>query len=93
MKTERMTFVMTPEDKAKITERAAALHLPASELIRRAVARYRPEESEDEEVLLRVAEELEASVAATDRKLDETLAAVRKTLAQVRSSRRAETAV
>ncbi len=85
MKTERMTFVMSPEDKSEITERAEAMKIPASELIRRAVARYHPDD--DEAVLLQVAEELEASAAATDKKLDEALAAVQETLARLRRSR------
>ncbi len=68
MKTERMTFVMTPEDKAKITGRAAKLHIPASELIRRAVDSYDPDvEGDDTQAL---ADELKAVVEATDRKLD-----------------------
>lgn len=74
MKTERMTFVMTPEDKAEITRRAAELHIPASELIRRAVDRYEPGDEVDEKMLLRVAEELEAAAKATEKKLHEALA-------------------
>ncbi len=85
MKTERMTFVMSPEDKAEITDRAARLHIPASELIRRAVARYEPDD--DESVLLRVAEELEESVKQTDQKLDEAIAAVNDAVTQIRQHR------
>ena len=85
MKTERMTFVTTPEAKAEITARAARLRIPASELIRRAVTRYHPDD--DEAVLVRLAEELEASAAVTDRKLDEALASVRDTLVQLRRGR------
>lgn len=85
MKTERMTFVTTPETKAEITARAAKLRIPASELIRRAVTRYHPED--DEAVLLRLSEELETSAAATDKKLDEPLASIRVTLAQLRRGR------
>jgi hypothetical protein len=86
MKTERMTFVMTPEDKAEITKRAFELEIPASELIRRAVDRYEPDDDVDEKVLLRIAEELEGSAKATERKLDDALAAVRQTVAQLRQS-------
>lgn len=71
MKTERMTFVMTPEDKAKITGRAAKMHIPASELIRRAVDSYDPDVEGDEIQML--AGELKAVVDATDRKLDTAL--------------------
>ena len=90
MKTERMTFVMTPEDKAEIARRAAELHIPASELIRRAVAGYDPDY--DEEVLLRLAEELEASAAETEKMLDETLAAVGRTTARLKAQRTTEAA-
>ena len=86
MKTERMTFILTPEDKAEITERAAQLDIPASELIRRAVSRYEPDAEVDEKVLLHIAEELEASAARTERKLDEALTAVRDTISQLRRS-------
>ena len=85
MKTERMTFVMSPEDKAEITDRAARLQIPASELIRRAVARYEPDD--DEAVLLRVAEELQQSIKRTDKTLDEAIAAVNETVAQLRQPR------
>ena len=86
MKTERMTFILTPEDKAEITERAAQLDISASELVRRAVSRYEPDAEVDEKVLLHVAEELEASAARTERKLDEALTAVRDTISQLRRS-------
>ena len=87
MKTERVTFVMSPEDKAEITRRAEELHIPASELIRRAIHRYEPDDEVDEQVLLGVARELESSAQQTERKLDEALAAVRETVAQLRQSR------
>ena len=85
MKTERMTFVVTPEDKARINKRAEELHIPASELVRRAVAEYDPDR--DEEVLLHLAEELEASTAETERMLDEAIRAVNETLDRLKARR------
>lgn len=72
MKTERMTFLMTAADKAAITERAANLHIPASELVRRAVDSYDPDAPEAE--LKELAEALRDVVEATDAKLDDALA-------------------
>lgn len=85
MRTQRMTFVMTPEDKAEIMKRAAELEIPASELIRRAVDRYDPDY--DEELLLHLAEELETSTTETERLLDEALDAVGRTLARLAEPR------
>ncbi len=42
MKTDRMTLLIAPEDKAAIAARAAALHLSVSELVRRAALDYDP---------------------------------------------------
>ena len=89
MKTERVTFVMSPEDKAEITRRAEELRIPASELIRRAIHRYEPDDEVDEEVLLGVARELESAAERTEQKLDEALAAIQETVAQLRQSRAA----
>lgn len=71
MKTERMTFLMTAADKAAITERAANLHIPASELVRRAVDSYDPDAPEAE--LKELAAALRDVVEATDAKLDDAL--------------------
>ena len=43
MKTDRLTLLISPEDKAAIAARAAALNMPVSELVRRAAADYDPE--------------------------------------------------
>ena len=53
MKTERMTLLVTPAEKALIAERAAALNISASEFVRKAVTYLDPED-------LRTLEELEA---------------------------------
>ena len=83
--TERMTFVTTPDVKASIMRRAERLAIPASELIRRAVDQYDPDQ--DNELLTQLAEELEASTAETERKLDEALEAVRRTTARLNAER------
>ena len=53
MKTERMTLLVTPAEKALIAERAAAMNISASEFVRKAVTYLDPED-------LRTLEELEA---------------------------------
>lgn len=45
MKTDRMTLMIAPEDKAAIVARAAALNLSVSELVRRAALDYDPSEA------------------------------------------------
>jgi hypothetical protein len=57
MKTERMTILVTPEQKAAIMQRAKTLHLSAGEVVRRAVENYRPI-SEEEVVLNALAADL-----------------------------------
>ena len=76
MKTERLTFLMTPEDKAAITARASELHIPASELVRRAVEAYDPER--DEEALAVLADQLAAVVDKTEEKVDAAVAELKK---------------
>ena len=71
MKTERITFLMTTDEKTAITKRAAQLHIPASELIRRAVESYDPDRGEDE--IEELARELRLVVEATERKVDKAL--------------------
>jgi hypothetical protein len=45
MKTDRMTLLIAPEDKAAIAARAAALGLSVSELVRQAALGYDPAEA------------------------------------------------
>ena len=72
MKTERLSLLISADDKAAIAARAAALHLSSSELIRRAVSSYDPAAQDDAEVRALTAE-LARTVAATERALDATL--------------------
>ena len=57
MKTERLTLLVSPSDKAAIAARAAALNMSVSELVRRATRDYDPEEEA-------LREELEALLPA-----------------------------
>jgi hypothetical protein len=45
MKTDRLTLLISPQDKAAIAARAAALNLPVSELVRQAALAYDPAEA------------------------------------------------
>ncbi len=90
MKTERMTILVTPAEKAAIAGRAKQLNISAGEVIRRAVEVYQPAD-DSEAILSGLADELqkaarEARRAMTDarRELDETL----RCLSLKRSSKR-----
>ena len=71
MKSERVNLLVSPEEKAAIEARAAALNLSTSEMVRRAVASYDPEFDESE--LQVVADELSSVVSATEESLDTAL--------------------
>ena len=90
MKTERMTFLLAPEVKATITSLAETMKIPTSELVRRAIDAYDPEQ--DEAVLSALADELETATKATDLALDDALAAVKDTLVHLRDQRGGEAA-
>ena len=72
MKSERINLLVTPEEKASIEARAAALNLSTSEMVRRAVASYDPEIDEGE--LQALADELRAVAAATDENVNAAIA-------------------
>jgi hypothetical protein len=74
MKTDRMTLLVTPNEKAELAARASALGISASELVRRAVQSYDPEF--DEAALQELVDELADAVARTEVKLEATLAKV-----------------
>ncbi len=79
MKTERMTILVTPAQKASITRAAKALQLSAGEIVRRAVESYRPGGDEEAvlnamaEDLCRAAREARAVMKAAREEVDETL--------------------
>ncbi len=72
MKTDRMTLLVTADEKADLAARATAQGISASELVRRAVRSYDPEEDMDE--LKALADELAAAVDRMEQKLDTTFA-------------------
>jgi hypothetical protein len=89
MKTERMTILVTPEQKAAILARAERLGVSAGEMVRRAVESYDPAAGSDEDqaVLDALADELFAAAEAARtalREADEELQSTLKQLAQRR---------
>ncbi|MGF1475719.1 MAG: ribbon-helix-helix protein, CopG family [Geminicoccaceae bacterium] len=71
MKSLRINLLVSPEEKAQIDERAQAARLTTSELVRRAVAAYQPDQNLDDLKLL--IDELAAAADRMERKLDATL--------------------
>lgn len=76
MKSERLTLLVTTEDKSAITQRANAMGLSASELVRRAVSAYDP---------LMESGELQALADSLLTAVDRAEHAVETTLAQLES--------
>lgn len=74
MKTDRMTLLVTPDEKAELAARARVLGISASELVRRAVRTYDPDDDRDE--LASLAEELAGVAGRMEKKLDACLAKV-----------------
>lgn len=72
MKSERINLLVTPEEKAAMEARAAALNLSTSEMVRRAVASY--DTVSDEAEFQALADELRAVATATENALDTALA-------------------
>lgn len=92
MKTERMTVLVTPEQKAAILARAENLGLSAEEMARRAVESYEPSSTtaaEDEAVMSALADELLAAAKSAGAALDEANRDVEATLRQLAKSRKA----
>lgn len=81
MKTDRLTLLINPGDKAAINARAEVLGISVSELIRRAVNDYAPEDAAAREELEALLPEAEA---ATDRIAD----SLERTIAKVEEAER-----
>lgn len=94
MKTDRMTLLMRREEKAELAARAGTMGISASELVRRAVQAYDPDNDLDE--LKALSEALADAVGRMESKLDATfekIAAYEKALADrdgLRAAARAE---
>jgi hypothetical protein len=69
-----MTLLMNPDEKAELAARANVLGISASELVRRAVQSYDPDDDMDE--LKALADELAGAAGRMEKKLDATLAKV-----------------
>ncbi|MFM9977140.1 MAG: plasmid mobilization protein [Sphingomonadaceae bacterium] len=73
MKTDRLTLLINPADKAAINARAALLGISVSELVRRAALDYEPEEAairaEIEAILPEASAAIERMAATFDRML------------------------
>jgi hypothetical protein len=91
MKTERMTILVTAEQKAAILARAQNLGLSAGEMMRRAVDAYDPAASmdEDETVLNALADELFAAARDARAALEEANRELEATLDQLAKRREA----
>lgn len=89
-RSQRLTFLVTPEEKQAISAKAAELGTTSSEVVRLAFdhfalqTRFSPEE---ERRLEAVAAELTAAVAQTRDKLDQAIADTRAALAELRAER------
>lgn len=89
MKTERMTILLTPKQKAAILARAQRLGLSAGEVMRRAVEAYQPSASrgEDEAVLNALADELLVAAKEARKALNAATEEIQVTLRQLAKSR------
>lgn len=87
MRTERLTILITPEEKADLSAKADRLGLTASDLVRLAVDGF--DVCAVEQVLLVAAEQIERSVEQMNEVLDETHAFVQGQLAEMRAERAA----
>ena len=88
MKTERMTILVTPEQKAAITARAESLGLSAGEMLRRAVETYSGDPKPGSEDLLNaLADELFAAAKSARAALSSANKEVRTTLKQLQRRR------
>lgn len=91
MKTERMTVLVTAEQKSAILARAERLGLSVGEMVRRAVETYDPSaarETEDEVVLNAVADELLSAAKTARAALREANREVEATLQQLAKHRK-----
>ena len=75
MKTDRLTLLVTPEEKAEMTARADAMGISTSELVRRAVRSHNPEF--DSDAVQTLADELAAVVKGTEKQINAALAQLR----------------
>jgi hypothetical protein len=86
LKTERLTVLVSPEEKATLHARAEALSISTGEMIRRAALAYRPSDqaAESEIVLEALADELIAAAKEARQALNSAEKELRATLRTLR---------
>lgn len=89
MKSERLTILVTPEEKAAMNAKAAEMHVSTSEMLRLAFDAF--EEPENQALLSALADELERAVKRMSESLDAASREVEETL-KVTRARRSEAA-
>ena len=85
MKTERLTILVTPQEKAAMTAKAAEMHVSTSEMLRLAFDAF--EEPENQALLNALADELERAVKRMGESLDAASREVEETLRVTRANR------
>jgi hypothetical protein len=88
VKSERLTILVTPDQKRAIASKAKSLNLSAGEVVRRAVDSYRTDE--EERMLAALADELERSVKEARKAIREALGELQRTRAQLAGRARAQ---
>jgi hypothetical protein len=87
MKSERLTILVTADQKRAITAKAKRLNLSAGEVVRRAVESYHS--GDEERVLDALADELGRSAKEARKAIKEALDELRRTRAQLAGRERA----
>jgi hypothetical protein len=82
-KTERITFLSTPDFKAFLSAEAAKEGTSVAELIRRR-CENKPANNEDDEMLLAMAKEVRKATARAKKSLEKGLADAEKVLKEIR---------
>lgn len=90
MKSERLTILVTPQEKAAMTAKAAAMNVSTSEMLRLAFDAF--EEPANQQLLAAMASQLERAVAGAHTRLDEANKTVEGVLAELRENRAARAA-
>ena len=85
MTTERLTILVTPQEKAAMTAKAAEMHVSTSEMLRLAFDAF--EEPENQALLNALADELERAVKRMGESLDAASREVEETLRVTRANR------
>jgi hypothetical protein len=88
MLSERLTILVSPEEKAAIVARASELGLSAGETLRLAFRTF-GRLSPDDAVLEAFAADVETTLAETEARIDAVLDSAERTLAELRAGREA----